>query len=115
MKSFAHIFRRDGIRAQIVEGDSFHRFGRLEMRERMKEAEAAGHAISHFGPEANLLAELESLFAGYGRNGGGQVRRYIHDAQEAAGLRKDALHGVPPSTRRLPRAPSPHDLNLAGA
>ena len=84
MKSFAHIFRRDGIRAQIVEGDSFHRYSRSEMRAHMKEAEAAGRALSHFGPEANLLPELESLFAGYGRNGGGQVRKYIHDAQEAA-------------------------------
>jgi phosphoribulokinase len=87
MKSFAHIFRRDGINAQVVEGDSFHRFDRLEMRERVKKADAGlAPNISHFGPEANLLAELERVFAEYGETGRGQVRRYIHDAAEAKQL-----------------------------
>ena len=40
MKSFAHIFRRDGINAQVIEGDSFHRFDRKEMRERVRKADA---------------------------------------------------------------------------
>jgi phosphoribulokinase len=84
MSSFRHIFRREGIHAQIVEGDSFHRFNRMEMRAALKEAEAAGNRnLSHFGPEANLLAELEALFRGYGETGGGKVRRYLHDAEEA--------------------------------
>ena len=43
MQSFQHIFRREGLAAQIVEGDSFHRFDRAEMRARMKEAEAGGN------------------------------------------------------------------------
>ena len=85
MKSFHHIFRREKIKVQAVEGDSFHRFDRLEMRAAMKEAEAAGNKhFSHFGPESNLFAELEALFAGYATNGKGQVRRYLHDAGEAA-------------------------------
>lgn len=85
MSSFRHIFRREGIRAQIVEGDSFHRFNRMEMRAALKEAEAKGNRnLSHFGPEANLLAELEALFRGYGETGQGKVRRYLHDAEEAA-------------------------------
>jgi phosphoribulokinase len=84
MSSFRHIFRREGIHAQIVEGDSFHRFNRMEMRAALKEAEAAGNRnLSHFGPEANLLAELEALFRGYGETGRGKVRRYLHDAEEA--------------------------------
>ena len=33
MKSFAHIFRREGIKAQVIEGDSFHRYNRTDMRE----------------------------------------------------------------------------------
>jgi phosphoribulokinase len=85
MKSFQHIFRREGIRAQVVEGDSFHRYNRLEMRARMKKAEVDGNRhFSHFGPEANLLAELEQLFIGYGQGASGRVRKYVHDADEAA-------------------------------
>ena len=35
-------------------------------------------------PEANLLAELEALFASYGETGTGKLRRYVHDDAEAA-------------------------------
>jgi phosphoribulokinase len=84
MKSFQHIFRRDGIKAQTVEGDSFHRYDRKTMREKMKQAEAAGNRhLSHFGPDNNLFAELEALFRSYGESGRGRVRRYLHDAGEA--------------------------------
>ena len=87
MKSFAHIFRREGIKAQVIEGDSFHRYDRVEMRERVRIADSgASPPISHFGPEANLLAELDSTMAEYGRCGGGKSRRYIHDAKEAKEL-----------------------------
>ena len=85
LKSFTHIFRREGLTAQIVEGDAFHRYDRLAMRAAMKEAEQAGNRhYSHFGPEANLFAELEDLFRDYGAIGGGRVRRYLHDDIEAA-------------------------------
>ncbi len=91
MQSFQHIFRREGFKAQVVEGDSFHRYNRMEMRANMKEAEAKGNKhYSHFGPYSNLLEELESLFRGYGENGSGRVRKYIHDAGEAT------EHGVEP-------------------
>jgi len=84
MKSFQHIFRREGINAQLVEGDSFHRYDRKTMRAKMKEAEAVGNKhFSHFGPENNLFAELEQLFKQYGADGSGRVRRYLHDAGEA--------------------------------
>ncbi|HEY1312586.1 MAG TPA: phosphoribulokinase [Steroidobacteraceae bacterium] len=90
MKSFANIFRREQIKAQVIEGDSFHRFNRVEMRERVRQADSgAGPAISHFGPEANLLDDLESNFAEYAETGGGKVRRYIHDASEAKELGGD--------------------------
>src|ERR1700678_4139165 len=61
MKAFAHIFRREGIKAEVTRGP----------------------AISHFGPEANLLAELADTLAEYGTSGGGKSRRYVHDAIEA--------------------------------
>ncbi|WP_234087164.1 phosphoribulokinase [Azonexus sp. R2A61] len=84
MQSFQHIFRREKLNAQIVEGDSFHRYDRLAMRAEMKAQEAAGNLnFSHFGPDANLLAELEQLFVDYGRAGSGRVRKYLHDAGEA--------------------------------
>ena len=87
MKSFAHIFRREGIKAQVIEGDSFHRYDRVEMRERVRIADSgASPPISHFGPEANLLAELADTMGEYGATGGGKVRRYIHDAGEAKEL-----------------------------
>jgi len=90
MKSFAHIFRREKISAQVIEGDSFHRYNRVEMREKVRKADhGEGPQISHFGPESNLLCELEGVFKTYGETGTGQVRRYIHDAGEAAELGGD--------------------------
>jgi phosphoribulokinase len=85
MRTFQHIFRRDGIQAAYVEGDSFHRYDRKSMREEMKRQAAAGNEhFSHFGPESNLFDELEALFASYGATGTGRVRKYLHDAEEAA-------------------------------
>jgi len=90
MQSFAHIFRREGIKSQVVEGDSFHRHDRQGMRAAIKEAERSGNGnLSHFGPEANLLEELEVLFRSYGDSGRGRVRRYLHDADEAAPFKQD--------------------------
>jgi phosphoribulokinase len=90
MKSFAHIFRREKINAQVIEGDSFHRYNRVEMREKVRAAdEGKGPQISHFGPESNLLADLASTFATYGETGSGRVRRYVHDAIEARELGAD--------------------------
>jgi phosphoribulokinase len=87
MKSFQHIFRREQIKAQILEGDSMHRYSRMEMREEMKKQQAAGNtAYSHFSPEANILGELADTFKKFGETGTGRVRRYIHDDIEAAQL-----------------------------
>ncbi|MBS1161849.1 MAG: Phosphoribulokinase/uridine kinase [Proteobacteria bacterium] len=84
MQSFQHIFRREQLQAQIVEGDSFHRYDRLAMRAEMKAQEEAGNRnFSHFGPDANLLEELQQLFVSYGQHGGGRFRKYLHDAGEA--------------------------------
>jgi phosphoribulokinase len=84
MNSFHHIFRREGLKAQIVEGDSFHRYDRMAMRVAMQEAEASGNrTFSHFGPEANLLEDLANLFKTYGAEGTGRIRKYLHNASEA--------------------------------
>lgn len=85
MRTFQQIFRREEVNAAYVEGDSFHRYDRAEMKARMSDAlESADHTFSHFGPEANLFEELEDLFRSYGETGTGQVRRYLHDETEAA-------------------------------
>jgi len=85
MRTFEQIFRREGVKAAFVEGDSLHRYDRAEMRERLaEELERGNHRFSHFGPEANLFAELEQLFRKYGETGSGRRRRYLHDAEEAA-------------------------------
>ena len=84
-KSFDQVFRREKIKAVIVEGDSFHRFDRLAMKAAMEEARLQGNNhFSHFGPEANLLEELAELFNTYGQTGRGKVRKYLHNAEEAA-------------------------------
>ena len=84
---FQNIFRRENINAAIVEGDSFHRYDRMAMKSKMEEFTAAGdNHFSHFGPEANLLAELEELFREYGETGNGKRRYYVHDIEEAKRL-----------------------------
>jgi phosphoribulokinase len=90
---FEDIFRRESITAAFIEGDAFHRYDRTEMREVMKRESERGNAhFSHFGPEANLLAELEDSFRQYGKTGSGRTRSYVHDAEEAK------LYGCPPGT-----------------
>jgi phosphoribulokinase len=85
MRTFQQIFRREGVNAAYVEGDSFHRYDRAEMKAAMADAHARGdHTFSHFGPEANLFDQLEDLFRTYGETGTGKIRRYLHDEGEAA-------------------------------
>jgi phosphoribulokinase len=89
-RTFDWIFRRERINAVMVEGDSFHRFNRAEMKLKMAEASAKGdHHFSHFGPENNLFAELEELFRVYSESGRGKVRRYLHDEKEAKPYRQE--------------------------
>lgn len=78
-----HIFGRDGIAAAIVEGDSFHRYDREEMKRQIELAQAEGRNLSHFGPEGNLFDRLEALFMEYSERGTGLRRHYLHDREEA--------------------------------
>ena len=83
--TFENIFRRENITPALIEGDSFHRYNREEMKERLAEAERTGDRnFSHFGPNTNLFAELEDLFHTYSETGTGRRRKYLHDADEAA-------------------------------
>ena len=81
---FERLFQRLGIEnPALVDGDSFHRFGRAEMRRRVATAQENGTHFSHFSVEANLLEELEALFRQYGETGTGRARHYVHDLRES--------------------------------
>lgn len=83
-RTFNWIFRRERINAVMVEGDSFHRYDREEMKQQLAQASARGDDhFSHFGPANNLFEELEELFRGYGESGRGKIRRYLHNEKEA--------------------------------
>jgi phosphoribulokinase len=89
-RTFENIFRRENVKAAIVEGDSFHRYDRKAMKLAMADAEAKGNLhFSHFGDEANLFAELEALFRDYAESGSGNSRKYLHNAEEAAPYKQE--------------------------
>jgi phosphoribulokinase len=77
-RAFEHIFYRDGIKPAVVEGDSFHRYSRVEMRGKVAEG------LSHFGPKANHFDKIAKLFKTYGETGSGEKRYYLHSTEEAA-------------------------------
>jgi phosphoribulokinase len=81
--AFEHIFRREDIKAAVVEGDSFHKYDRAAMKVAVEEARKEGRTLSHFGADANLFDKLEELFRTYGETGSGQKRYYIHNEEEA--------------------------------
>lgn len=85
-RAFEHILLRDGFDAAIIEGDSFHRYDRAEMKAEMAKATAEHRNLSHFGSDANRFDLLEALFKSYGETGTGKKRYYIHSDEEAADL-----------------------------
>jgi phosphoribulokinase len=82
--AFEHIFLREGVNPVIIEGDSYHRHDRAEMKVAMTKAEKEGnHSFSHFGPEANLFNKLGETFKIYGDTGACKRRYYLHSEEEA--------------------------------
>jgi phosphoribulokinase len=92
-RTFEEIFRREKIKAAFIEGDAFHRYDRAGMRAAMDEAQKNGnHHFSHFGPDANLIEDLEAVFREYAERGTGRTRHYIHNEGEAE------VYGCAPGT-----------------
>nr|WP_295463620.1 phosphoribulokinase [Mesorhizobium sp.] len=90
---FEQIFRREKVEAAFIEGDAFHRYDRMAMKEKVAEEERKGNPnFTHFNAEANELETLDEVFAEYGRRGTGRTRTYVHDDDEAA------LYGCAPGT-----------------
>ncbi|QBY55624.1 phosphoribulokinase [Cupriavidus oxalaticus] len=90
-RTFESIFRREGVKSILIEGDSFHRYNRAEMKVKLAEAERSGNNnFSHFGPDTNLFGELENLFRTYAECGNGSRRRYLHSEEEATACGQEA-------------------------
>jgi phosphoribulokinase len=103
--TFDNIFRREGVRAAVIEGDAFHRYPRDEMEARIADADQQGCSLSHFGPDCNEWELLERQFRSYGESGRCKTRRYLHGAPEAA------AEGLPAGSF-TPWADTPADTDL---
>lgn len=103
--AFEHIFRREDIKAAVVEGDSFHKYDRESMKKAVEAARKEGRTLSHFGADANLFDKVEELFRTYGETGTGKKRYYVHNDAEAA------QHNCAPGTF-TPWEPIPSDSDI---
>ncbi len=83
-KSLEAVFERENITPCVIEGDSFHRYDRAEMKVHMEKAIKEGRDFSHFGAEANEFDTLANLFKSYSETGTGKKRYYLHSEPEAA-------------------------------
>jgi phosphoribulokinase len=104
-RTFDNIFRREGIRAAVIEGDAFHRYSRDEMERVIAEGERNNQLLSHFGPECNAWQELERQFRAYGETGRCKTRLYLHSEEEAR------AHGLPAGSF-TPWMETPADTDL---
>jgi phosphoribulokinase len=83
-RAFENIFRREKIKAAVIEGDSLHSLDRMAFRAASAEAAKQGNnTFSHFGPEANHFGKIEQMFKTYGETGMCERRYYVHSESEA--------------------------------
>ncbi|MDO8810601.1 MAG: phosphoribulokinase [Gallionella sp.] len=84
-QAFENIFRREEIKAAVVEGDSLHSLDRMAFRAAAAEAAKLGNnSFSHFGPGSNHFDKIEEMFKTYGETGTCKRRYYVHSEEEAA-------------------------------
>lgn len=78
------IFDRESLNVAIIEGDSFHKYSRVDMRAKVAASkESGGPVLTHFSEHANEFQKLEALFKTYKETGTGKQRYYIHSDEEA--------------------------------
>lgn len=82
-EAFEYIFAEIGVNPVVIEGDSFQKYTRAEMYERIKIPDLFGRRLTHFAPEGNLLERLDQLFRDYSETGSGEKRLYLHSREEA--------------------------------
>jgi phosphoribulokinase len=105
-RALVHIFERVDAKAAFVEGDSFHRYDRAEMKLQVERANVEKRNFSHFGPESNLFDRQLRLFQSYGETGTGEIRHYLHNEEEAAAYGQEPgtfspWEAIPPNTDLL--------------
>jgi phosphoribulokinase len=105
-RALVHIFERVDAKAAFVEGDSFHRYDRAEMKLQVERANLEKRNFSHFGPESNLFDRQLRLFQSYGETGTGEIRHYLHNEEEAAAYGQEPgtfspWEAIPPNTDLL--------------
>ena len=81
-KTLISIFKRQKINPAVIEGDSFQRYDRKEMRRLQEQATGRGENFSQFGAIANQFERLEQLFKNYGETNSGEQRYYLHNEEE---------------------------------
>jgi phosphoribulokinase len=82
-RAFEKIFQNKSLNVAVIEGDSFHKYERAEMRVQVEKTREEGQVLTHFAEDANHFDKLEALFKEYGESGKGQRRYYIHSDEEA--------------------------------
>jgi phosphoribulokinase len=83
-RAFENIFRRESIKAAVIEGDSLHSLNRAAFRIAVAEAaKDCNYSFSHFGPESNHFDKIEAMFKTYGETGMCKRRYYVHSEEEA--------------------------------
>jgi len=82
-EAFEYIFTDIGVNPTVIEGDSFHKYTRAEMYERIKVPDLFGRRMTHFSPDGNHFDRLEKLFNEYSLSGTGEKRIYLHNEEEA--------------------------------
>lgn len=83
-RAVEEIFKRENLKVAIIEGDSFHKYSRIEMRAKVAESKkSCGPVLTHFAEAANEFNKLEELFKSYKETGMGKKRYYIHSEEEA--------------------------------
>lgn len=80
--AFGNVLRRENIKAINIEGDSFHKYNRQEMKVEVEKATKEGKYFSHFSADANILNDLAELFKTYRETGTGKIRHYIHSKED---------------------------------
>ena len=85
-RTFANIFRREGVTAAIVEGDSFHRYDRQQMKRSGWPRPRSGQpALQPLRPgHQPVRASWRTCSAATAQSGNGRSRKYLHDDDEAA-------------------------------
>ena len=85
--AFEKIFNQKKLKVAIIEGDSFHKYERNDMKTEVAKSREniakTGRVLTHFSEHANHFDKLEALFKQYGEDGSGQKRYYIHSDDEA--------------------------------